>query len=308
MKIETSANGSGTGILPVVLVCFPKKMDRLEACPTNFTVFSALSPRSQITRNLLLCLAGGLLLNAAAHADDAASPGNPYAPMVARNIFGLNPPVIVDPNAAADATPPPKITPNGIMSIFGQLQVLFKVANPAKDGKPAADADYILSEGQSQDDIEVVKIDEKAGLVTFNNHGETQNLPLVAGTASSTAPGAGGGPGVAAPGFRPPPGLLHPGGNAFNNGGGASAGNFGGGNGGNGNNGINGGGNGGNNSGGLGNGLNFGNGSTPSSTFVQHPSVDPAEQTILIEANRALAQQQGDPSAKLYPITEMTPP
>jgi len=256
----------------------------------------------KITRNLLLCLAGGLLLNAAAHADDAALPGNPYAPMVARNIFGLNPPVIVDPNAAADATPPPKITPNGIMSIFGQLQVLFKVANPAKDGKPAADADYILSEGQSQDDIEVVKIDEKAGLVTFNNHGETQNLPLVAGTASSTAPGAGGGPGVAAPGFRPPPGLLHPGGNAFNNGGGASAGNFGGGNRGNGNNGMNGGGN-----GGQGGGLNFGTTPTQAGYHANGPPVDPAVQVLTIETMRQQYKNAGDPTALILPPTDLTP-
>ena len=86
-----------------------------------------------------------------------------------------------------DTTPPPKITPNGIMTIFGQLQVLFKVANPGKPGKAAGEDDYILSEGERQDDIEVVKIDEKGGMVTFNNHGETQQLPLVAATPSSTA-------------------------------------------------------------------------------------------------------------------------
>jgi len=265
----------------------------------------------RITRNLLICLAGGLLLNAAVRADDAVLPGNPYAPVVTRNIFGLNPPPPpVDPSTA-NVTPPPKITPNGIMSILGQLQVLFKVATPAKAGKPAGDDDYILSEGQRQDDIEVVKIDEKAGLVTFNNHGETQELPLVAATASSGAPAAAGGPGNPAPGgFRPAPGgLLQPGGNTFNGGGGSSLiGNFGGGNRGNGNNGMNGGGNGGNNYGGLGNGLNFGNGSTPSSTYVQHPAVDPVTQTIMIEANRAVAQQQGDPSSKIFPITEATPP
>ena len=45
--------------------------------------------------------------------------------------------------------------PNGIMSIFGQLQVLFKVAIPAKAEQPAKDESYILSEGQRQDEIEV---------------------------------------------------------------------------------------------------------------------------------------------------------
>ena len=120
----------------------------------------------KLTGTILVCLAGGLALNANLRADDVVlSPGNPYAPVVARNLFGLNPPTPVD-TTVADATPPPKITPNGIMSIFGQLQVLFKVAGTAKPGKPAVDDDYILSEGQRQDDIEVVKIDEKAGSVT----------------------------------------------------------------------------------------------------------------------------------------------
>jgi hypothetical protein len=258
----------------------------------------------KITRNLLLGLAGGLLLNAAVRADDAVLPGNPYAPMVARNIFGLNPPAPVDPHAA-DATPPPKITPNGIMTIFGQLQVLFKVANPAKDGKPAVDSDYILSEGQSQDDIEVVKIDEKSGLVTFNNHGETQALPLAVGIASST-PGAGGGPGVAAPGFRPAPGLLRPGGNAFN-GGGAAAGNYGGNNRGNGNNGLNGGGGGGNNPGGTGGGLNFGTTPTQAGYHANGPPVDPAVQTVVIEAMREQYKSAGDTAANILPVTALTP-
>lgn len=260
----------------------------------------------KIIRNFLLGLAGGLLLTAVALGDDAALPGNPYAPVVARNIFGLNPPPPVDPNAAADATPPPKITPNGIMSIFGQLQVLFKVANPAKAGKPAADDDYILSEGQRQDDIEVVKIDEKAGVVTFNNHGQTQELALVAATPSSTPAPGGGNPGnpppPPPPGFRPPPGgLTRPIGNTFNGGGVSSTGNYGGNRGNNpGNGGINPG-------GGTGGGLNFGYPSSGNSAFhnaaAQIPEGVTAEtQPILIEANRAVAE---DPS--IYPITELTP-
>ena len=64
------------------------------------------------------------------------------------------------------------------MSIFGQLQVLFKVAGTAKPGQPAKDDSYILSEGQRQDEIEVIHIDEKASLVTFNNHGTVQEIPL----------------------------------------------------------------------------------------------------------------------------------
>jgi hypothetical protein len=134
---------------------------------------------------IALCLAGGFIFTVAARADDAALPGDPYAVVVTRNIFGLNPPPPVDPNPP-DANPPPKIIPNGIISIFGHLQVLFKVTNPPQPSKTPGDDDYILSEGQRQDDIEVVKIDERNSIVTFKNHGETQELPLVATAPSST--------------------------------------------------------------------------------------------------------------------------
>jgi hypothetical protein len=190
---------------------------------------------------------------------------------------------------------------------------LFKVANPGKSGKPAADDDYILSEGQRQDDIEVVKIDEKAGVVTFNNHGQTQALPLVAATATSTpAPAAATGFGNPASGFRPAPGgLVRPGGTGFN-GGSAAGGNFAGGNRGNGNNGLNGGGAGGNNSGNAG-GLNFGNPSSRNSAFhnaaAQLPEgLTPEVQAVSIEVNRALALKNGDAEgAAILPNTDLTP-
>ena len=168
-----------------------------------------------------ICLAGGLVLNAGARAGNAVLPENPYAPIVARNVFGINPPAPVDPNQAS-AVPPPKITPNGIMSSFGRLQALFKVSIPAKPGQPAKDQSYILGEGEAQDDIEVTKIDEKGGLVTFNNHGTIQELPLAntAAAAGSSAPAQSGperGPG---PGGFPKPGFAFGGGNPGGNSGG----------------------------------------------------------------------------------------
>jgi len=128
---------------------------------------------------------------------------NPYAPIVTRNIFGLVP---IPTNAPVDPstlTPPPKITPNGIMTLFGKVQALFKVAGVAHPGQPPKDESYVLCEGDRQDEIEVVKIDEKAATITFNNHGVVQALPLVAGTAVS------GGAAPALPAF-PTPGLPAP--------------------------------------------------------------------------------------------------
>jgi hypothetical protein len=264
-------------------------------------------------RYLLISLAGGLALSANARAEDVVLPGNPYALVVARNIFGLNPPTPVDPSAAS-STPPPKITLNGITDILGQMQALFKAAATAKPGKPAGDESYILSEGQRQDDIEVVKIDEKAGIVTFNNHGETQELTLVAATGTS-APTAGGNPGNPANGFRPAPGASSGGGNIFGGRGGTPyGGGFGGSNRGNANSGMGGGyggGNGGNNSGGLGNGLNFGNSPTRASSFLQQPqnTMSVEESDAIIEVSRELTKQQVQEGAlPPLPPTEATPP
>jgi hypothetical protein len=64
---------------------------------------------------------------------------------------------------------------------------------PAKGSQPAHDESYVLSEGEQQDEIEVTKIDKKGGMVTFSNHGQVQELPLVVGVASGGASPAGGG-------------------------------------------------------------------------------------------------------------------
>jgi hypothetical protein len=85
--------------------------------------------------------------------------------------------------------------------------VLFKVAPQNHPGQPPAKEEaYVLSEGERQDEIEVTKIDEPGSMVTFNNHGIVQELPLAnAPNASDPAP-AGGGAGV--PGLAPTRGML----------------------------------------------------------------------------------------------------
>ena len=157
-----------------------------------------------------MIIAVALLLTAVARAQDApdaavpdaTAADKPYASIVARNMFGLLPMPPPDTNPPAPPVdPPPKITPNGIMDIFGRLQALFKVAVKPKPGQPPKDESYVLSEGERQEDIEVIKINKADGLITFNNHGTIQELPLI--VAKDTAPAAGpGGPG-GAPGMRP---------------------------------------------------------------------------------------------------------
>jgi hypothetical protein len=192
--------------------------------------------------------------------------------------------------------------------------VLFKVSVPAQPGIPAKEDNYILGEGQRQDDIEVTRIDEKSGVVTFNNHGVVQEIPLTVATASAM-------PVAAAQ--NPTPGFLY-GNNARHYGG---AGRFGQNpvmvSGGDNFNGANSGstlqsmptrqnlamGNAGNNFGGMDNGQNVGH------ATVQNPLADqlsqnltPEEQIIMIEANRVATQSQVDKGEMpSLPITELTP-
>jgi hypothetical protein len=126
---------------------------------------------------IMVCLAGGLVSNAVAGPDDVLAANNPYATIVARNVFSLIPPVAVS-GTVSPAGPPPKITLNGIMSVFGQWQVLFKVSNASRPGQPSKEDSYILKENQWQDAIEVMRIDPLAGAVTFNNHGIVQEISL----------------------------------------------------------------------------------------------------------------------------------
>jgi hypothetical protein len=130
---------------------------------------------------LTFCLAGALAFNAAARAQVVAVSGNPYTVAVQRNIFGLLPPPPPETAPPPPAAPPVKITPNGITDILGRLEVLFKVSGRT----PGKEDSYMLTEGESQDDIEVMKIDQKNGIVTFNNHGLVQDIPLVSAPAGS---------------------------------------------------------------------------------------------------------------------------
>ena len=169
-----------------------------------------------VVGKICLGLTAALVLNPGVRADDlattstaaapAADSGQPYSTIMARNVFGLVPIPPPPPPDAPPVDPPPKITANGIMDVFGELQALFKVSTPPRAGLPAQEQSYMLSTGQRQDDIEVTKIDQKAAIITFDNHGTVQEIPLT--------PGADSGAGGAAPqsGFIPPP----PSGAAYN--------------------------------------------------------------------------------------------
>jgi hypothetical protein len=236
-----------------------------------------------------------------ARADNMSVTANPYTPIVVRNIFSLIPMPTNPPPDEKPLDPPSKITPNGIMSLFGQLQVLFKVAQPAKGGKPAQDQSYVMSEGERQDDIEVTKIDEQAGMITFNNHGVVQELPLASTPNLSTpaAPVGGAGNSGFVPSSAPRLSPNGDGGTRFNRD------RFGAGNR-NGNN-------------PTGNSSAFGgnpnNNAPPSfggavsggvNNSQSQEAITPEAAVIMMEAQRAQWQQEGNPAAAIIPPTPLT--
>jgi len=250
-----------------------------------------------------------------ASADSApADSDTPYAGIVERNMFGLVPiPVATPEDNQPPADPPPKITPTGIMTIFGRDQALFKTTPKPKPGQQPKDVAYVLAVGERQDDIEVTKIDHAAGVITFNNHGVTQELPLVPPTDTGGAPGPGGGGGGPAmpfpggrgagrPNFEPRPlarqGMISPGSAAGNpayggqaslnpsafNGGGSTGGTTGGAS------------------------LNFGT-QVNEHGIYQPPDtgLTPEQSVILIEAQRMQYMQSGNTAmANLLPPTPLT--
>jgi len=130
--------------------------------------------------------------------------GNPYQGIVERNVFALKP--APDPDTLKPAAPePPKITPMGLMSGFGPKRALFKTAMPAsKPGAPPQETSMMLSVGQREGEIELVAIDEAAGTITFNNHGQIQTLDLEKdGMKPPSGPAPAPFPGISAPGGQP---------------------------------------------------------------------------------------------------------
>jgi hypothetical protein len=122
-------------------------------------------------------LVGSLLVVATKPVTTNASE-NPYAGITDRNVFDLKPPLA--PVRPEDLkTPPPDLKLTGITSILGMKQALLKALTPARPPQQAKEEFYILTENQSEGDVEVIAIDEKAGTVKVNNHGTPQTLDFV---------------------------------------------------------------------------------------------------------------------------------
>jgi hypothetical protein len=159
--------------------------------------------KRSLTRAGLLTLASGAILLFRQPTAGLASPQtNPYSGIIQRNVFALKPSAQSEPAADPVQEPPIKIILTGVTTIFGDNRVLMKVPVPiGKAGEPPQpERCYILSEGQSQDGIEVLKVDVVAGSVRIKNHGVAQVLTLAANGILL--------PGSPVPAPSPPPGVL----------------------------------------------------------------------------------------------------
>ena len=235
----------------------------------------------------LVAIVASLCLAQEALRAETPAGGNPYAPIAERNVFGLLP---IPTNPPVENTAPaglPKITLNGIQNIFGKMQAIFKVAAaagaprpmaapPGQPGQPAPqppnkDQSYMLAEGERQDDIEVVKINEAEATVTFNNHGTVQTLTLQAAGGAGGAGGVTNRPPVQLGGLNrlPPPAVPAPSGMVNDKG-------------------------------------IYQPGGTPAGAAAVS-SMTPEQRILAIEAMRARYRQTGDPRANILPPTPMTP-
>ena len=99
-----------------------------------------------------------------------ADSGNPYQGIVDRNVFGLKPPPPIGKPEEKKVDLPP-ITLTGITTILGNKRALMNVPVPGK-----APQSLILAEGQREGEIEVLEIDEKAGIVKLHQSGQAVSL------------------------------------------------------------------------------------------------------------------------------------
>jgi len=142
---------------------------------------------------LLVLNAGGIPLD------------NRYQAIVERNAFGLKPQTPLT-QTNAPAPPADKIVPTGLTTILGRKMALFKVQSPGKPPQPAKEESFILGEGERAGEVEVMRIDEQVGTITFNNRGTViaMNLERDGAKPPSTPPAVAPQPVAAVPGGAPP--------------------------------------------------------------------------------------------------------
>jgi hypothetical protein len=178
-------------------------------------VFILPSAKIRLMKNAvktLGCVLASLALCAPVGAIPATASGNPYTGIVERNVFGLKDPPPPPPPPGSDKLPGPPITLTGITTILGSKRAFMTFQAPHKPNEPPAPASSVgLTEGQREGEIEVLQIDEKAGMVRVNSYGAITNLTFEKNGTKPSSPGA---PGAVANAGIPAPANPFAGGTA----------------------------------------------------------------------------------------------
>jgi hypothetical protein len=133
--------------------------------------------------------------------DATGDNSNPYAVIVDRNVFRLNPP---PPPPAPQEKPKelPKVYLSGIIKIGDDVRVLFSI--PPKDAKSQTSY-FKLAPGEKDGDLELVKIHPDQQNVDVLVSGTAMTLSMLSNTLASAGAKAASGAAAPAPGARPGP-------------------------------------------------------------------------------------------------------
>ncbi len=131
-------------------------------------------------------------------------PANPFRPISARNAFGIKEPALPPPPLPETPPTPPPVPSNVTLTGFslwqGRKKVYLQISAPGAKAPAYRD----MEEGDVQDDVEILSIDEKHETAKIRNAGQEFTLNFKDNGAKSSAnPGPGQAPG--APGVIPAP-------------------------------------------------------------------------------------------------------
>lgn len=132
--------------------------------------------------------------NPASTSDGNGDNSNPYAIIIDRNIFRLNPPP-PPPVAAVKPVDVPKVYLNGILKNGDDVRVLFSI--PPKDGKSQTSyfklAPGETASGEKEDVLELVRIHPDQQEVDVVVNGTAETLSVLSNSLASAGGNAGGG-------------------------------------------------------------------------------------------------------------------
>src|SRR5271170_1999683 len=119
-----------------------------------FSVLTFAPTARAVTSNASPKVSAAAKANPSSTSDTTGDDSNPYAVIVDKNIFHLNP---LPPPPAPEEKPKdlPKVYLNGILKIGDDVRVLFTI--PAKDAKTPATY-FKLAPGEKDGDLELIKI------------------------------------------------------------------------------------------------------------------------------------------------------